>query len=117
MFSITPKLQKRLEWLHVNNHPNSSFEKVCKMRIRKIKPFYDFAMYCMEKNDGPYNPDKQDYFMRVYDCNDNLTKEEFKALSKYNQVQYVLYHRWKNGEITKEQLKNFDWIELMFGKL
>jgi len=116
LYGITDKLRERLEWLHKHVYWRMSFEKCCKRLIKNIKPFYDFAAFCMDKNDGPYNPDMQWYYMRVYDRNDTVSREEFNQLREFDKVQYVLYHKWKNGEITKEQLKDFDWFELLFGK-
>lgn len=115
MYSITPKLQEKLEWLHRHCYRKTTLEKTCEREIFRIKPFYDFHSFCRSKDGGPYNPDQQWYYMRVYDRDDTLSKEEYEQLREVDKVKYILYHKWKNGEVTKKQCSELDWFNLMFG--
>lgn len=116
LFTITEQTHKKLKEMQSNpifNPTNLSYEEFMERRLYLKKPFFDFASHCMNAFEySPYNPANQPHRMTVYDQDDTLTKEEFQQLPKYHQVEYMLYHRWKKGEVTREQLKDFDWFEL-----
>lgn len=113
LYSIGPELQERLNWLKKHCYTEkATMETVIESNVRRYKAFYDIEAFARDGfENSPYNPDKQAYFMRVYDRDDSLTKEEFEKLRKIDQAKYVLYHQWKNGKVSIEQLKKVPWHE------
>lgn len=116
LYSIGPKLQKKLEFIKKTQYTEkATMETVIKHHVWRKKPFYDLYLYGKHEFENcPYNPEQQAIYRVVYERDDTISKEEFEDLRKFHQVQYVLYHQWKKGEISEKQLKDFNWIKLMF---
>lgn len=116
LYSIGPELYKKLEEIKKYKFAEkATMENVIRSKVNRHKPFYDFHLYCKHGYEqSPYNPENQAKFRVVYDRDDTLNKEEFEELRKIDKVKYVLYHQWKNGDVTEEQLRNIKWFELLF---